>query len=114
MDRILARAMGLAMAAALLAHLATMDGAGAARGDDGGAQTKNTPGAKKPAPPKPRIAVFRLAGDLTELPPDETFSFGAVGGVSLRDLVERMKKAEKDADVKAVVFLHEGGSIGVA
>ena len=34
----------------------------------------------KPAPPKPRIAVFRLAGDVTEPPPDETFSFGAIGG----------------------------------
>lgn len=65
-----------------------------------------------PAPPKPRIAVFRIAGDLTELPPDETFSFGAVGGTSLRELIERMKKAEKDDAVKAVVFLHEGGSVG--
>ncbi len=114
MGRILARAMGLAMAAGLLAHLATIGAAGTARGDDRGAQTKGAPGEKKPVPPKPRIAVFRLAGDLTERPPDETFSFGAVGGTSLRDLVERMKKAEKDADVKAVVFLHEGGSIGVA
>ena len=66
----------------------------------------------KPAPPKPKVAVFRLAGDLTELPPDETFSFGASRGTSLRDLLERMKKAERDEDVKAVVFLHEGGSVG--
>ncbi len=117
MSKALAKIKCLAMAAGLLAQLA-MIGAAPARGDDRVAQaggvTKGTPGEKKPAPPKPRIAVFRLAGDLTELPPDETFSFGAVGGVSLRDLVERMKKAEKDADVKAVVFLHEGGSVGAA
>ncbi len=69
---------------------------------------------KKPEPPKPRIAVFRLAGDLSELPPDESFSLGAIGGTSLRDLIERMKKAEKDDAVKAVVFLHEVGSVGAA
>jgi protease IV len=92
----LARVVCLAMAAGLVAD---------ARGDDAKAQAK-------PEPPKPKIAVFRLAGDLTELPPDETFSFGAVGGTSLRELVERMKKAGKDETVKAVVFLHEGGSVG--
>jgi protease-4 len=114
----LAKVVSLAMAAGLMAHLAVL-AASTARGDDKGAQTKGSPAATKsdhpeakPAPPKPRIAVFRLAGDVTELPPDETFSFGAVGGTSLRDLVERMKKAEKDESVKAVVFLHEGGSIG--
>jgi protease IV len=114
----LAKVLTLAMAAGLLAHLAGVS-ASLARGDEQGAQAKSSstaskgaPAEKKPAPPKPRIAVFRLAGDVTELPPDETFSFGAVTGTSLRDLIERMKKAEKDADVKAVVFLHEGGAIG--
>jgi protease-4 len=102
------------MAAGLIGAL----GAAAVRAGDQGSQAKAATTAKsdhpepKPAPPKPKIAVFRLAGDLTELPPDETFSFGAVGGISLRDLVERMKKAEDDANVKAVVFLHEGGSVG--
>ncbi len=74
------------MAAGLLAHLAGVS-ASLARGDEPGAQAKSSstaskgaPAEKKPAPPKPRIAVFRLAGDVTELPPDETFSFGAVGG----------------------------------
>jgi len=89
------------------------------RGDESSPQAKpaaSKPAAAKaeakPAAPKPRLAVFRLAGDVTELPPDETFSFGAVGGVSLRDLVERMKKAAGDPEVKAVVLLHEGGSVG--
>jgi protease-4 len=113
----LAKGVSLAMAAGLLAYL-DMWGAATARGDDVKAQAKPSAASKngqpdaKPAPPKPRIAVFRLAGDVTELPPDETFSFGAVTGTSLRDLVERMKKAEKDENVKAVVFLHEGGSVG--
>ncbi len=56
--------------------------------------------------------MFRLSGDLTERPADETFSFGSIGGTSLRELIERMKKASEDANVKAVVFLHEGGSVG--
>jgi protease-4 len=114
----LAKVVSLAMAAGLMAHLAGLS-ASTARGDDKGAQVKGSPATTKsdhpeakPAPPKLKIAVFRLAGDLSELPPDETFSFGSVGGTSLRDLVERMKKAEKDETVKAVVFLHEGGSIG--
>jgi protease IV len=112
----LAKTVRLAMTAGLLAHLALL-GSSTARGDDQSAQAKGATAKSgqsdsKPAPPKPKIAVFRLTGDLTELPPDETFSFGAVTGISLRDLVERMKKAEKDETVKAVVFLHEGGSVG--
>ena len=75
---------------------------------------KGPPAEQKPAPPKPKIAVFRLAGDITELPADETFSLGGVSGTSLNDLVARMKKAGDDPDVKAVVILHEAGSIGAA
>lgn len=43
MGRILARAMGLAMAAGLMAHLSTMDALGVAlaRGDDRGVPTKS-------------------------------------------------------------------------
>ena len=68
----------------------------------------------KPAETKAKVAVFRLAGNVTETPPEESFSFGAVTGVSLKDLVTRMKKAGADPEVKAVVLLHEGGSIGRA
>jgi protease-4 len=105
------------MAAGLLAMMVVSAGS-RARGDDvsapakASAATKSSQPDAKPTPPRPKVAVFRLAGALTELPPDETFSFGAVTGTSLRDLLERMKKAEKDESVKAVVFLHEGGSVG--
>jgi protease-4 len=68
----------------------------------------------KPAPPKPKIAVFRLTGDVSELSPEQTFSLGAVTGTTLRQLVERIKKAGDDPIVKAVVILHEGGSVGIA
>ncbi len=115
----LARMVRLGLAAGLVPLLAAW-GTSTTRGDDAGAQAKGAAASKgakpddKPAPPKPKIAVFRLAGDLTELPPDETFSFGSIGGTSLRELIEKMKKAETDDAVKAVVFLHEGGTVGAA
>lgn len=62
---------------------------------------------------KATIPVFRLEGDVTESPSDEMFSFGAAG-VSLKDLVARLKKAEKDPAVKAVVFQLEGAGVGQA
>lgn len=81
--------------------------------------SKETPGANekpaaKPAAPKPRIPVFRLSGNITESPAEESFLFGGIGSVSLHDLVTRLKKAVSDPDVKAVVILHEGGSLGPA
>ena len=63
---------------------------------------------------RPKVAVFRLTGDITESPVDETFSLGGVTSVSLNDLVARMLKAGDDPDVKALVILHEAGSIGRA
>lgn len=62
---------------------------------------------------KATIPIFRLSGDVTESPADEMFSFGAAG-VSLKDLVARLRKAEKDAAVKAVVLQLEGGGVGQA
>ncbi len=114
----LAKTVALVVAAGFVAHLGVVSASLAgsdeqvAQAKSGGAAPNAKPTEKKPAPPKPRIAVFRLAGDLTELPPDQTFSFTAVGGISLRELTDRMKKAEGDSNVKAVVFLHEGGGIG--
>jgi protease IV len=112
----LGTAFRLAMMAGLLVNLALWR-AVPVHGDEPAGQTKGTPAKAeperaKPAPPKPKIAVFRLAGDVTELPSDQTFSFGAIGGTSLRELLERLKKAAEDSNVKAVVFLHEGGSVG--
>ncbi|MGP0068152.1 MAG: signal peptide peptidase SppA [Isosphaeraceae bacterium] len=117
--RRLGRAFRIAMTAALLVNPATWR-ACPVRGDENVARTKGAPAKNavaadaKPAPAKPKIAVFRLAGDVTELPPDQTFSFGAIGGTSLRELLERLQKAAADSSVKAVVLLHEGGTVGAA
>jgi protease-4 len=62
---------------------------------------------------KPRIAVFRLAGPVGEQSEEELFSL-STSGVTLKDLVARMRKAAEDESVKAVVVLVEGGSIGLA
>jgi protease-4 len=63
---------------------------------------------------KPVIAVFRLAGAITESPADETFSLSMAPSTSLKDLVARLKKAARDPAVKAVVILPDGGSLGLA
>jgi protease-4 len=64
---------------------------------------------------KPRVAVFRLSGSITETSSvEDLFSIGSGGTASLRDLVTRMDKAAKDSDVKAVVLLYEGATAGAA
>jgi protease-4 len=68
---------------------------------------------KKANTDKPRIAVFRLTGSVGEQSEEELFSL-STSGVTLKDLVARMKKAADDESVKAVVVLVEGGSIGLA
>jgi protease-4 len=60
------------------------------------------------------IAVFRLTGSVTEEPAEESLFSASTKAVSLKDLVTRMKQAAEDEAVKAVVILHEGGSIGSA
>jgi protease-4 len=62
---------------------------------------------------KPVVAVFRLDGALSE-PPKAEGLFDTDRGVSLKDLVERLNKAAKDDNVKAVVMLDEGATIGTA
>ena len=81
-------------------------GIATARGDE-------EPKAAKPEA-KPKVAVFRLTGNVTESPVDETFAFGGTTSVSLNDLVARMQKAGDDPDVKALVILHESGTLGAA
>lgn len=66
------------------------------------------------ASPKPKVAVFRLNGAVTETSPDSTFSLSTTTGVALRDLIQRMKKAATDDQVKAVVILADGASVGNA
>jgi protease IV len=63
---------------------------------------------------KPVVAVFRLAGPITESPGDDAFSLSMAPSTPLKDLVARLKKAAGDPAVKAVVLLPEGGSLGLA
>ncbi len=69
---------------------------------------------KSPEPPKPRVAVFRLAGSVGETPKEEILNFGGETGTSLETLVSRMDKAAKDSAVKAVVILLDQPTVGSA
>jgi protease IV len=60
------------------------------------------------------VAVFRLAGQLPEVPADEAFAMFAPPGTSLKDLVMRLQKAADDPAVKAVVFLPDSARLGFA
>lgn len=68
---------------------------------------------KEAEKPKPRIAVFRLAGPVQETPREEIFNLGD-SGTPLETLVRRIDKAAKDESVKAVVVLLEQPTIGSA
>src|SRR5262245_45771493 len=68
---------------------------------------------KKADTVKPRIAVFRLHTTVSEEATEDLFGLNDAA-VSLKDLVGRLKKAKDDPAVKAVVLLHESGSIGSA
>ena len=63
---------------------------------------------------EPKIAVFELTGPIIERPVDDMFSFGMDKTVALKDLVARLKQARDDDDVKAVVIMVEGASMGLA
>ncbi|MGE5611137.1 MAG: signal peptide peptidase SppA [Bacillota bacterium] len=54
---------------------------------------------------KPTIAVFSLAGPITESPIDNPLPLFAPPGTSLKDLVTRMQKAADDPSVRAVLLL---------
>jgi protease-4 len=60
------------------------------------------------------IPVFRLSGTLKESPAEDTFPFGSPTSVSLKELLERLKKAKDTPEVKAVVLLPEAESVGRA
>jgi protease-4 len=60
------------------------------------------------------VVVFRLKSTLQESPVEDPFSLSAARPLSLRDLVARMHRAEKDDAVAAVVLLHEAGGLGSA
>ena len=63
--------------------------------------------ARKAGAAKAVLAVFRLAGPVTESPADESFSLSLAPSTPLKDLVARLKKAAADPEVKAVVLLPE-------
>jgi len=71
---------------------------------------------EQPAKEKARgiVAVFRLAGPLTEVPAGEAFPMLSPPGTSLKELVERLVKAADDSAVKAVMILPESESLGSA
>jgi protease IV len=60
------------------------------------------------------VPIFRLTGNVIETPQDESFPFGEKKIVSLKDLVERLRKAQNDKNVKAVILTVEDLSYGWA
>lgn len=63
---------------------------------------------------KPLVPVFALRGAVTEAPMGEEFPLAVSGTESLKDLVARLTKSARDANVKAVVLLFEGADVGMA
>ncbi|MGO8678083.1 MAG: signal peptide peptidase SppA [Limisphaerales bacterium] len=60
------------------------------------------------------VAVFRLAGPLTEVPSGDAFPMFGPPEISLGELVARLAKAADDPSVKAVLILPESESLGSA
>jgi protease-4 len=69
---------------------------------------------EKKSDKKPTVAVFKLEGELTEQPAPDAFPFGSINQTSLKELIGHMNKAAGDSQVKGVVVLLEGASIGTA
>jgi protease IV len=68
----------------------------------------------KEAPAKPVIPVFALNGPLTESPAPEELPIFGPPPQSMKVVLERMNKAAKDPNVKAVVLLSERSGLGLA
>lgn len=63
---------------------------------------------------RPVVAVFKLDAPVSETPSSVGISLSGKEPVALHDLTKRMRAAATDANVKAVVLLVEGGSLGSA
>lgn len=64
---------------------------------------------------EPVVAVFAFDGPILEKPPGEELPlFSPIGQSSLKDVLERLKKARDDNNVKAVVLLLDDVSLGTA
>lgn len=68
--------------------------------------------ATQPSSAKPVIAVFDLAGGMSEQPSDDSLAIFGPPSPSLRDVVTRMDKAAKDPAIKAVVILVDDATLG--
>jgi len=76
--------------------------------------TKTAQSAKASDSDQPVVALFRLKGGLTETPTDDGFPFAIEQSTALKDLVERMQKAQADKNVKAVVITLSDFGLGFA
>src|SRR5215471_19142674 len=81
-------------AALLLAGMFAVEGAHAAPSTQGKNQIQRS-----------LVAVFRLSGQLNETPQREELALFGTPGISLKELIERLQRAARDPDVKAVVIL---------
>jgi protease-4 len=99
--------------ALLLALLLLVSPAIAQEAKSEGAAT-SAASAKSTDTAKPTVAVFRLSGALMETPTDGGFPFALEQTVALKNLVQRMKQAAEDKEVKAVVLTVSDFSIGFA
>lgn len=64
--------------------------------------------------PRNVVAIMRLHGELQEAPPSVEFSFSGEQKRTLFNLLERLKKAKKDEQLKAVVLVFDEPQIGLA
>jgi protease-4 len=67
--------------------------------------------AATPQPAKATVAVFRLDRPVTETP-DESLALFGPQAMSLKELLEHMRKAADDSNVKAVVLFCEDSTLG--
>lgn len=67
---------------------------------------------KQTSPTAAKIAHFHLSGELSEKPKDDTFDLSGDQSSTLRELVERLDKAGKDASVKAVAITYDSTRMG--
>ena len=70
--------------------------------------------AAEEAKPANIVPVFTLSGSVKETALPDDPIFGAIGTESLRSLVSRVDKAREDKNVKGVVILMSGASLGTA
>ena len=76
------------------------------------AESTRAAGAKAEAGGTGQVVVLRLDGPLMEAPPEFDFGFDLEPQQSLHNLLDRLRKARKDPEVKAVLLTFESPMIG--